>query len=97
MTNNFVCSGILLAEKKLSGWKLFNNSVTFLNSEINKRLIELDDNDLKKLFLNSQISMSGIENGYYALTRKKKPIAAVYVENGKMRIRLPHAFNLRLD
>jgi len=96
-TENLACCGLLLAEKKISGWKLFNNSVTFLNSKINKRLIELDDNNIKELFKKSELLVSGIENGYYALTRNMKPIAAGYVENGKMRIRLPHLFNLILD
>lgn len=93
----FVSSGLLLAEKKLSGWKLFNNSVTFLNSKVKKRLIELEDEKLLKLFKNSQLENTGIDDGYYVLTRKSKSIASVYVENEKMRIRLPHSFNLVLD
>ena len=95
--NNFVCSGVLLAEKKLSGWKLFNNSVTFFNSRITKRTIELKDEELKLLFKNGEISFNGFGNGYYVLTRKQNPFASVYIENGKMRIKLPHSFNLILD
>ena len=95
--DNFVCSGLLLSEKKLSGWKLFNNSVTFLNTNITKRLIELNEDQLRELYRNHELIVDGIDNGYYALTRKKKPLASVYVENEKMNIRLPHSFNLILD
>jgi 16S rRNA (cytosine1407-C5)-methyltransferase len=96
-TENFVCCGLLLAEKKISGWKLFNNSVTFLNSKIKNRIIELDDERLKLLFNKSELFIDGMKDGYYVLARKKKPFASVYIESGKMKIRLPHLFNLILD
>ena len=96
-TNNFVCSGILLTEKKLSGWKLFNNGVTFLGSKIKKRTIELDENSLKSLFKKGELTNNEFEDGYYVLTRKHNPFASIYAEKGKMRIKLPHSFNLILD
>ena len=96
-TNNFVCSGILLTEKKLSGWKLFNNGVTFFGSKIQKRTIELDENSLNNLFNKGELTINEFEDGYYVLTRKQNPFASVYVEKGKMRIKLPHSFNLILD
>lgn len=96
-SENFVCCGILLAEKKISGWKLFNNSVTFLNSKIKNRIIEFDDEKLKLLFKYSVIENENIDNGYFVLARNKNPIASLYVNNGKVKIRLPHLFNLVID
>jgi 16S rRNA (cytosine1407-C5)-methyltransferase len=94
---NLVSSGLLLAEKKLSGWKLFNNSVTFLGSKIKKRTFELEDNNLILLFKNSILDMDGIEDGYYAITRNQIPFASVYVNKNRVHVRLPHSFNLVLD
>jgi 16S rRNA (cytosine1407-C5)-methyltransferase len=95
--NKFVCSGILLAAKKLSAWKLFNNSVSYFGDLIKKRRIELDDEKLKQLFKNGSIAYRELDNGYYALTRKEHPFASVYVENEVMYIKLPHSFTLVLD
>lgn len=95
--HKLTCSGTLLAEKKLSCWKLFNNSATFLRDLITKRNITVDDEELIKLFKNGMISFKGLKNGYYVLSRNNQTIASVYMENEKMKIKLPHTFNLILD
>ncbi len=95
--NNFICSGILLAEKKLSAWKLFNNSVIYFGDLITKRIVELDDDKLKILFKTGSIAWGKSDTGYYVLARRDKPIASVYVENEKAHLRIPHSFNLVLD
>jgi 16S rRNA (cytosine1407-C5)-methyltransferase len=94
--DKFVSAGMLLAENRLSGWKLVNGSVQVLASHINKRRISLSDRDVKKIFKTGELSGIKFDYGYYVLEFEKKPIASVYVENDKMRLRIPHRFNLRL-
>ena len=86
ITDKFVCSGILLAEKKLSAWKLFNNSAIFLGKLIQKRIVELDDEKLKIIFKTGSIHSENIDDGYYILTRKEERIGSIYVENNVMRV-----------
>jgi len=95
--NHFVCAGILLAEKRLFGWKLLNNSANILGERVTKRKIQLNDDDLKILFKEGHLTDTEFENGYFVLTRRKESIASVYVENKRMQIRLSHSFNLILD
>jgi len=94
--NNLICAGTLLAEKRLFGWKLLNNSVNLLGNLITKRKIGLNDVDLKVLFREGYLTNTNYDNGYYVLTNKEEPIASVYVEDRRMQIRLPHSFNLVL-
>ena len=94
--DKFISAGVLLAEKRLSGWKLVNASVQLLSSHIKNRRISLSEPDLKKLFLNSELDGTELEYGYYALEYAQDLIASVYVEKGKMKIRVPHKFNLVL-
>lgn len=94
--DKFISAGVLLAEKRLSGWKLVNASVQLLSSHIKKKRISLSDPDLKKLFLNGELNGTEFDYGYYALEYAQEPIAAVYVEKGNMKIRVPHKFNLVL-
>jgi len=94
--DKFVSAGMLLAKNRLSGWKLVNGSVQVLASHINKRRISLPDRDVKKIFQTGELSETKFDYGYYVLEFEKKPIASVYVENDKMRLRIPHRFNLSL-
>jgi hypothetical protein len=87
---------VLLAEKRLSGWKLVNASVQLLAAHIQKRRISLSEHDLKKLFLTGELEDTEFEYGYYALEYAQDLIASVYVEKGKIKIRVPHKFNLIL-
>ena len=89
-------AGLLLSEKRLTGWKLTNQSAQYLNSSIRFRRIALNDEQLTELFANGFIHISGLEYGYYVLERESKAIASVYYENGNLQIRLPHAFRLTL-
>ncbi|MEJ2542879.1 MAG: RsmB/NOP family class I SAM-dependent RNA methyltransferase [Calditrichaceae bacterium] len=89
-------AGLLLAEKRLSGWKLTNQSVQILGERIHKRTITLKDEQVQELFSTGFIQISGLEYGYYVLERESKAIASVYWEKEKLQIRLPHVFRLAL-
>ena len=89
-------AGLLLSEKRLSGWKLTNQSVQFLDNSISRRKVSLSTHELTELFANGFIQISSLEYGYYVLERDSMAIASVYWEDGKLRIRLPHAFRLDL-
>jgi 16S rRNA (cytosine1407-C5)-methyltransferase len=90
----FVFAGLLLAEKRLFGWKLLNSSAQVFSDYISRRRIEIDDDLLKALFEKGRVSCSVFADGYYALEYNKKILASVYVENKEIRINLPHNFNL---
>ncbi len=90
----FVFAGLLLAEKRLFGWKLLNGSAQVFSDFISRRKIEINDILLKALFEKGRISYSAFEDGYYALEYNKKILASVYIENNEIRINLPHYFNL---
>jgi 16S rRNA (cytosine1407-C5)-methyltransferase len=90
----FVFAGLLLAEKRLFGWKLLNSSAQVFSDYISRRRIEIADNLLKVLFEKGRVSYPAFEDGYYALEHAKKILACVYVENNELRINLPHNFNL---
>jgi len=96
LDESFISGGILLAEKRLFGWKLTNSSMQLLSKYISKRRIWLKKMDLFMLFANGKIKNELINNGYYALEYQNEIIAALYVDNKEIRIRLPHAFNLIL-
>jgi 16S rRNA (cytosine1407-C5)-methyltransferase len=89
----FVSAGLLLAEKRLTGWKTANGSVQVLAGRISKRKTGLTDTQLKDIFQNGEIATNR-DDGYYILTVHDNPVATVYVQDGKMRIRLPHRFRL---
>ena len=67
-----------------------------LSPFISKRTVELEESDLKQLFLVGEISDIDLRDGYYTLKYHNSMIASLYVENKKVRIRLPHKFNLIL-
>ncbi len=94
--NKYISAGILLAEKRLSGWKLVNNSVQFLASEITKRKVSLSESEMKTIFQTGELKDVKLDYGYYVIEYQDQPIASAYVEKGSMRIRIPHKFNLVL-
>ena len=89
-------AGLLLSEKRITGWKLTNQSVQFLGEEVRLRRISLRDEQLQKLFSCGCLPILGLEYGYYILERESKAIASVYCEKNNLQIRLPHAFRLAL-
>jgi 16S rRNA (cytosine1407-C5)-methyltransferase len=90
----FVFAGLLLAERRLFGWKLLNGSAQVFSDFISRRRIEINEVSLKALFEQGRISQAGFKDGYYALEYKKKVIACVYIAKDEIRINLPHHFNL---
>jgi NOL1/NOP2/sun family putative RNA methylase len=96
LNKSFISGGILLAEKRLSGWKLTNASIQILSKYITKRRLYLPQADLRKLFAEGKIRYTQSPGGYYALENENEIIAALYIDGNEMRTRLPHAFNLIL-
>lgn len=94
--DGFVHAGIPLAEKRISGWKLTNQSVQFLGNLITKNRIELDAPQMKALFSGAGVKLDGVSDGYHALEWEGLPIASLYAENGNIKLRLPHLFRLEL-
>jgi 16S rRNA (cytosine1407-C5)-methyltransferase len=94
--DGFVHAGIPLAEKRISGWKLTNQSVQFLGNLITKNRIELDALQMKALFSGAGVKLNGVSDGYHALEWEGSPIASLYAEKGNIKLRLPHLFRLEL-
>ena len=94
--DGFVSAGMLLAEKRITGWKLVHGSIQYFNKYISKRRLNLDDQMLKNIFSTGRIDYSNVPGGYYALTYQEEPIASIFADAGQLRIRLPHSFNLVL-
>ncbi len=94
--DGFVSSGLLLAEDKMHGWKLFNQSVQVLGNEITKRRFELTGIQMKKLFAGGRIPYPDSDEGYYVLQWQEKPIASAHISEGGLSVRLPHHFDLIL-
>ena len=94
IVNPFVSAGMLLGEKRLYGWKLVNASVQRLGKLIKQRVVALSAGQMTELFAKSSIAVTDIPNGYYAVAYDNRPLASAYVEDNKMRIRLPHSFRL---
>ena len=90
----FVSAGLLLAEKKLSGWRLTNQSLQILNEKVNNRRVSLPQESFIQLFNEGHIKIDNMTDGYYALQWRDDAVAIIYVENGTARIRLPHRFRL---
>jgi len=92
----FVFAGLLLAEKRLFGWKLLNGSAQVFSDSISRRRLEINDTLLHVLFEKGRVLYSGCPDGYYALEYNQKILACVYAENNEIRISLPHNFNLMI-
>jgi len=89
---NFISAGILLGEKRLSGWKLTNASAQMLSAFISDRKVKLTDGDLAVLFSQRSIRNPGLPNGYYVLDYKNRMLASLFADKENLKIRLPHAF-----
>jgi len=89
---NFISAGILLGEKRLSGWKLTNASVQMLSGSITARKVQLSDGDLTALFSQHSIRNPGLQNGYYVLDHQSRVLASLYADKENLKVRLPHAF-----
>ena len=94
--HRFVSAGLLLAERKLYGWKIPSNASQVLNRFISKKIITLDDEQLKLLFANAELLYEGIKPGYYVFKQKADIIGTVYSDGRQIKTRLPHIFNLQI-
>jgi len=88
--------GLLLAEEKRYGWKLFNQSVQILGSRITQKRLALDAPTLTRLFAEGRTRTATIADGYHVLEWEGLPFASVYVHDGEMKLRLSHRFRLVL-
>lgn len=89
-------AGLLLAEKRLSGWKLTNQSAQYFNRSICKRRITLDEALLVMLFERGVIANPGVPAGYHVLEWDNTVVAIVYCDADILKLRLPHSFHLHL-
>ena len=89
-------AGLLLAEKRLNGWKLTNQSAQYFNRSISKRRITLDEAHLVKLFERGAIPNLGLPDGYHVLEWNNTVLASVYCDPNILKLRLPHSFRLHL-
>jgi 16S rRNA (cytosine1407-C5)-methyltransferase len=90
----FVFAGLLLAEKRLFGWKLHNGSAQVFANQITRRRLRIRADQLRSLFARGRVFLPGLADGYHALEYEDNILACVYSEQGEMRINLPHHFNL---
>lgn len=91
---NFISGGVLLAEKRLFGWKPVNASVQILSDQLRNNRIIFNEQQLKSLFKNGSFEYANLSSDYYILEYEKRAIGTLYHRNGTVHIRLPHAFNL---
>jgi len=89
-------AGILLAEKKYQEWRLTNSSVQFLKDNITRSTLELNKDDLIALFKTGVLEKTDQPPGYYVLNYENEFIGSCSLFNGKLKIRLPHFFDLVL-
>ncbi len=92
--DHLVSAGLLLAEKRLAGWKLVTGSVQVLGKKIKRRCIELGQADLKRLFFEHRLPYQGDQEAYYVLTYRGEPIASVYSSGSELRLRSSHRYRL---
>jgi 16S rRNA (cytosine1407-C5)-methyltransferase len=90
----FVSGGLLLGEKRISGWKLVNSSVQVLSEHISKGRISITDQALKILFREGEVKVRNLDADYYILDVNGKAVGSLYHKDGTVRLHLPHAFNL---
>ncbi len=87
-------AGILLAEEKWQGWKMFNAGVQLFGDAVTRRRIGLDAGQMRTLFAYGSVSCENIANGYHALEWQGKPLAVVYADTGNLRLRMQHPLRL---
>ena len=92
--DRFLSGGLLLGEKKISGWKLVNASVQVYSAEISKRRISLSDQKMKILFREGKVAHGKLDDGYYILDYQGRAVGSLYYAKRILQMRLPHAFNL---
>ncbi len=93
---NFLNAGLLLGEKRISGWKLPNDSIQFFSRYVSKRHLTLDEDRLAELFKTGMAAVPEAEDGYFALSYKGRAIGSLFVHNHRAKIRLMHRFNIIL-
>jgi 16S rRNA (cytosine1407-C5)-methyltransferase len=96
LDQRFVSAGLLLAERRLQGWKLPSNSSQVFGKQINKNIITLDEKQIKQLFAHSALAYTGLPIGYDVVRYRGDTIGTVYSDTRQIKIRLPHAFDLKL-
>ena len=92
----FIKAGLVLAEKKLADWKLTNSSIQMLTSQITKGLLHIEAEDLKNLFTSGALAFPGYPEDYYVLNFKGENIGSVSLFNERLKIDIPHQFDLVL-
>ena len=90
----FTSVGLLLAEKKLFMWKLFNQSARLLQNVITTRRLSLPRETLKLLFASGTAPLVDTPDGYYALEWERDLPGSLYVDKNIAHIKLPHRFRL---
>ncbi len=93
---NFLNAGLLLGEKRISGWKLPNDSIQYFSRFITKRHLTLGEPRLLELFKTGMTSVPEAEDGYFALSYKGQAIGSLFVQNRRAKMRLMHRFKIIL-
>jgi 16S rRNA (cytosine1407-C5)-methyltransferase len=96
LNHHFVSAGLLLAERKLHGWKIPSNACQVLNKLISNKIISLSDAQIKSLFADSILNIGELKPGYYVFKYKGDIIGTIFSDGKKIKTRLPHAFKLKL-
>ncbi len=93
---NFLNAGLLLGEKRLSGWKLPNDSIQFFSAFISKRHLTLSEDQLVELFKSGMVAVPDAPDGYFALSYQGRAIGSLFIQNRRAKMRLMHRFNIIL-
>jgi NOL1/NOP2/sun family putative RNA methylase len=92
--DRFLSAGLLLGEKKISGWKLVNASAQVCSAKISKRRISLSDKKMSILFREGKVAHGKLDDGYYILDYQGRALGSLYFAKRTLQMRLPHAFHL---
>ncbi|NOZ61336.1 MAG: RsmB/NOP family class I SAM-dependent RNA methyltransferase [Calditrichaeota bacterium] len=95
-TNNFVKTGLALAEKRVPVWKLTNASAQIFQPARVARFLELPKELMRELFRSGKIDGTDYPIGYFALRFQSRTIGIISNFRGALQIHLPHRFNLVL-
>ena len=91
---SFLNAGLLLGEKRITGWKLPNDSIQYFSPFITKRHLELTEEQLREIFKTGMVSVPQADDGYFALSYNGQAIGSLYITNKRAKIRLMHRFNI---
>lgn len=86
-------AGLMAAEKRQHEWKLTNASVQFFEEKITHSILELEKDQIKKLFKTGKLAHS-FPTGYYIIKFDNRLIGSGSLFNGILKIKLPHFFEL---